>query len=143
MNDEQLELLKSATINIPEFSLKNKKILCNVVDVYDGDTVKVVFFTNNILHRWTVRLKGINTPEMRPSLKLEGREMVIENAKKSRDFLKSLFKQSNNLVYILCDIFGKYGRLIGTFFINEHESTFEESINNNMIISGYAQQYKK
>lgn len=141
MNPEELENLKNATEAIPEFSLKNKKVLCKIVDVYDGDSVKAVFYTSNKLHKWTVRLKGINTPELRPSRKLENRLEIIQKAKESRDHLKEIFEENNNLLYILCDDFGKYGRLLGTFFINENSNDFENSINYKMIQDGYAEIY--
>ena len=81
MTPEQLENLKTATESISEFSLCGEKHLCKIVDVYDGDSVKAVFYTSNTLHKWSVRLKGINTPEMRPSRKLENRLEIIEKAK--------------------------------------------------------------
>ena len=45
---EQLEKIKNATKATPEFSLDGMTSLCKVVDVYDGDSIKVVFFVNNI-----------------------------------------------------------------------------------------------
>jgi endonuclease YncB( thermonuclease family) len=141
MTPEELESLKNATKSISEFSLENNKVLCKIVDVYDGDSVKAVFYTFGKLHKWSVRLKGINTPELRPSRKLENRNEIIQHAKESRDHLKKLFEENNNLVYILCDDFGKYGRLIGTFFIDENTSDFESSINYKMIEDGYAKIY--
>ena len=62
MTPEELENLKNANESISEFSLEGNKVLCKIVDVYDGDSVKVVFYTFNTLHKWSVRLKGINTP---------------------------------------------------------------------------------
>lgn len=141
MTPEELESLKNATKSISEFSLENNKVLCKIVDVYDGDSVKAVFYTFGKLHKWSVRLKGINTPELKPSRKLENRNEIIQHAKESRDHLKKLFEENNNLVYILCDDFGKYGRLIGTFFIDENTSDFESSINYKMIEDGYAKIY--
>lgn len=141
MTPEELENLKNATKSISEFSLQNNKVLCKIVDVYDGDSVKAVFYTFGKLHKWAVRLKGINTPELRPSRKLENRDEIIQRAKESRDHLKKIFEENNNLVYILCDDFGKYGRLLGTFFINEEKSDFESSINYKMIQDGYAKLY--
>ncbi len=141
MNPEQINNLKLATMDTPELSLKNQKYLCKIVDVYDGDTVKSVFYFKDTLYRWNVRLCGINTPEMRPSRNKEGRDKIIENAKKSRDYLKSIFEKSNNLVYISCGGFDKYGRLLGTFFTSENDNDFENSINKTMINTGYALVY--
>jgi len=141
MTPEELENLKNSTKSISEFSLENNKTLCKVVDVYDGDSVKVVFYTFGKLHKWSVRLKGINTPELRPSKKLENRDEIIQRAKESRDYLKKIFQENNNLVYILCHDFGKYGRLLGTFFTEENKNDFKSSINYKMIQDGYAKVY--
>jgi len=141
MTPEQLEILKTTTESISKFSLCGEKHLCKIVDVYDGDSVKAVFYTSNKLHKWSVRLKGINTPEMRPLRKLENRLEIIEKAKQSRDHLKEIFEKNDNLVYILCDDFGKYGRLLGTFFIEDDKNDFNSSINYNMILDGYAKVY--
>ena len=50
----------------PIFSLEGTKHLCKVVNVYDGDTCKVVFPFSEKMCRWNVRLTGYDTPEMRP-----------------------------------------------------------------------------
>ena len=141
MTPQELENLKNSTETIDEFSLQGKKLLCKIVDVYDGDSVKAVFYTSTILHKWAVRLIGINTPELRPSRKLENRLEIIQKAKESRDHLKKIFEQTDNLVYILCGDFGKYGRLLGTFFIDANKNDFKDSINYQMIQDGYANVY--
>jgi endonuclease YncB( thermonuclease family) len=143
MTPEQLEHLKLSSKFTQELNFKNKTFLCKVVDVYDGDTVKVVFYFHDVLYRWNVRLYGINTPEMRPSKLNPLRKSIKANAIKSRDFLKSLFQTTNNLVYIECGDFDKYGRLLGTFFYKDTISFFDESINYAMILGGYAKEYLK
>lgn len=143
MTPEQLEHLKLSSKFTQELNFKNKTFLCKVVDVYDGDTVKVVFYFHDVLYRWNVRLYGINTPEMRPSRLNPLRKSIKANAIKSRDYLKSLFQKTNNLVYIECGDFDKYGRLLGTFFYNDVISFYHESINHQMIVSGNAKEYLK
>lgn len=143
MTPEQLEHLKLSSKFTQELNFKNKTFLCKVVDVYDGDTVKVVFYFHDVLYRWNVRLYGINTPEMRPSKLNPLRKSIKANAIKSRDFLKSLFQTTNNLVYIECGDFDKYGRLLGTFFYKDTIRFFDESINYAMILGGYAKEYLK
>ena len=141
MNAEKYHVLINSTIDTPELSFKGKTFLCKVVDVYDGDTVKVIFYLNDTLYRWTVRLYGINTPELRPP-KLHPLRMSIKaNAIKSRDYLKSLFLKKDNIVYIKCDDFDKYGRLLGIFFLEEGQDNFDDSINDHMVLSGHAKSY--
>ena len=143
MTPEQLEYLKLSSKFTQELNFKNKTFLCKVVDVYDGDTVKVVFYFHDVLYRWNVRLYGINTPEMRPSRLNPLRKSIKANAIKSRDYLKSLFEKKNNLLYIECGDFDKYGRLLGTFFYKDIISLYDESINHQMIVSGNAKEYLK
>ena len=49
----------------PEFSLDGYKVNGKVVDVYDGDSVKIVFSLHNSFYKWKCRLEGIDTPELR------------------------------------------------------------------------------
>ena len=134
MNPEQLNQLKQADDSIPEFSLDGIKQMCKVVDVYDGDTVKVVFFTNNILHKWSVRLYGINTPELRPSRSMPNRDIEIQKARESRDFLKKELEKYDNIVCIKCLHFDKYGRLLGLLYpkLDSKDSFNQLLINNNL-----------
>ena len=51
----------------------------------------------------------------------------------ARNYLKSLIMNDNQLVYVKCGEFDKYGRLLGTIFINKKDkvSVNEMMINNN------------
>ena len=139
INDNQLKELKQATKEIPKFSLNGVNTICKVVDVYDGDTVKVVFFTKDELYKWTIRMYGINTPEMRPSLKNPNRDSIIQNAKQSKMYLISKLKEKDFIVYIKCFGFDKYGRLLGELYPDDK---YELSYNTLMINEGYADIYK-
>ena len=66
-----LKSLKNKLLNCNNdtkmFSLNGKTKLCRVVDIYDGDTCKVVFRLNRKIYRWNVRMEGYDSPEMRIS----------------------------------------------------------------------------
>lgn len=128
------------TINnkTPMFSLEDMKFKCKVVDVYDGDTVKVVFPMNGNIYRWSVRLTGYDTPEMRPPKNQPNRDEEKKAAYAARDFLKSKVMNDKQLVYIKCGEFDKYGRLLGTLFIKEDD---EKSVNDLMIEMGHGYIY--
>ena len=51
----------------PIFTLEGSFVQGKIVDVYDGDTVKIVLnlSINSDYFRWNCRLSGINTPEIR------------------------------------------------------------------------------
>ena len=71
--DNVLSKLKSANKKTDKFTLNNLIKICKVVDVYDGDTCRVVFNHNGEINKWNIRMNGYDTPEIRPSKKLENR----------------------------------------------------------------------
>ena len=122
----------------PLFSLEGNFVQCKVVDVYDGDTCKVVFPLNGEIYRWNVRLTGYDTPEMRPPRSQENREEEIKAAYAARDFLRGKVMNQDQLVYIKCGEFDKYGRLLGTLYLEEND---EVSVNDLMIENGHGYAY--
>ena len=132
------DILKNCDRKTKKFSLEGQTKLCKVVSVYDGDTCNVVFDHNGVINRWNVRMNGYDTPEMRPSKKLPNRDEIKQKAILSRDFLKSLIFNNEQLVYLKCGKFDKYGRLLGDIYINEND---EESVNSLMIKTGHGYEY--
>ena len=128
----------SVNEDTPLFSLESKYLLCKVVDVYDGDSCKVVFPLNEKMYKWNVRLTGYDTPEMRPPRNQENRDEEIKAARSARDFLKEKVMNQDQLVYIKCGDFDKYGRLLGTLFLEEKD---EVSVNDLMIQHGHGYAY--
>ncbi len=140
MNEEQLTHLKLANEDTPIFTLEGLKTLCKVVDVYDGDTIKIVFYYKDDLLKWTVRLWGINTPELRPSLKLANREEIIRKGKEARDYVIDMCKKVDNLVYFDCMGNDKYGRLLGKIYLDKD---YTVSINDLLIKNEHAVEYMR
>lgn len=160
--DEELNIRKTSK-SIPEFNLQGHIKVCKVVSVYDGDTIKVCFYHNNVINRWNIRLLGLDTPELRPSRKIVNRDDEIKKAKGSRDYLKSILltPDENNqpkLFYLKCNDFDKYGRLLGEIFeynpilfqhndnqsggnLNMYPGLHPASINTHMIRQGHAKYY--
>jgi len=103
-----------------------------VVSVYDGDTITV-----NIdlgfgvtMHKQKIRLLGIDTPELR------GSEEEKTKGRAARDYLRDLIDGRHIMLKTKKDKTGKYGRLLGTIYINDI------NINQMMIDHGYAVEYK-
>ena len=90
---------------VKEFSFKGDEKKAKVVEVYDGDTVKVVFPVQDKLYKFTCRIQHVDTPEVRTRNKLEKAYGL-----KVRDILRE--KILGKLVSIICDDFDKYGRLL-------------------------------
>ena len=117
------------------FSFEGRECLGKVVDVYDGDTVKIVFPLSEKeperLYRWNCRLINVDTPEIRTkNLKEKAYAKVV------RDKLRE--KILNKLVFVKCLDFDKYGRLLVEIFDNEE---CKECINNWLIVNEYAKKY--
>ena len=84
-------------------------------------------------------MEGYDTPEIRPRKTVPNRDDVKKAAKESRDFFKSLVcNDQNQLVYILCGGFDKYGRLLGKIYVNQDD---EFSVNEIMVERGYGYEY--
>ena len=101
--------------SIPMLSFKGQRIYCKVVSVYDGDTIKVVFpiigSGSMKLYKWNCRINGVDTPELRTRNHLEK-----NLGYKVRDKLRE--KILGKVVYIVCDTFDKYGRLLVNIYVH-------------------------
>jgi len=142
------------------FTLNNIKTIGKVVDVYDGDTCKIILLYNNELHKFVCRLTGIDTPEMKPPLKNTNRDQEILSAYKCRNRLvqlvsncdcpientfgkkefNTLIDTNTKIINITCHEFDKYGRLLVSLYdINDIE--FTQSFNKILIDEKYAKSY--
>jgi micrococcal nuclease len=103
--------------------------------VVDGDTIDAdidLGFDISLTKR--IRLAGVDTPESRTSDANE-KKYGLE----SKEWLKKRCENAKNILIKteLPDSTEKYGRIIGHLFINDEET----SLNNQMIIEGYAWSY--
>lgn len=167
--EKKEELLKCLDKNINCFSLSGKVFYCKVVNVYDADTCKVVFYLNDELVKYTIRLKGIDTPEMKPPSSDKNRKIQIKEAKRSRNRLiqlstdcnlelesdlskskiQNLINNNKKIIQIKCEEFDKYGRLLASLFGNvsndsndSNKSNESLSFNEILIKEGYAYKYE-
>ena len=117
----------------PIFTLEGSFVQGKIVDVYDGDTVKIVLnlSINSDYYRWNCRLSGINTPEIRTKNTKEKEFGLLV-----RDKLKERIE--NKILLIKCGEFDKYGRLLVEIYENNGELL---SINNWLIENNYAKPY--
>jgi endonuclease YncB( thermonuclease family) len=133
---EKDEILKCKDCNINNFSLKGKEFYCKVVNVYDADTCRAVFFLNGDLVKYTIRLKGVDSPEIRPPSSDKYRHFQITAAKQSRNRLiqlctdceleieselskskiQKLINDNKKIIKIKCEEFDKYGRLLASLY---------------------------
>lgn len=105
-----------------------------VVSVYDGDTITVdISLGMRITMCETIRLYGINTPEVRGPQKPEG---LVSRAW-LRDQLKNCMVDEEDylMIHTLKDKSGKYGRLLAELWIGDR------CLNTEMVELGLAVKY--
>ena len=122
-------LMKANPKDIPYFSFNGIRTIAKVVKVYDGDTITIIFEYNGKMIKYSCRIFGIDTPEIR-SQNPEERKLAYE----ARDFLRSLIL--NKIVHIELLKFDKYGRLLINVFTES-----SQNISDIMIEKKYAKPY--
>ena len=108
----------------------------NIIRVYDGDTVwaDLDLGFGIWMRNQAIRLRGINTPELRGETKEAGIA--------ARDRLKDLLTRAGNKCVIKTvkdDQTGKYGRILGELLVAGEEI----SLNQVLIDEGFAVPYMK
>jgi len=110
--------------NIRKFSLDGFTTIAKVCKVYDGDTITTIFKYKGEYNKWSIRIYGIDTPEIRTS-NVEEKAAGIA----ARDFLQD--RILNKIVRLECKEFDKYGRLLANVFF-EDQNISETMIEQNM-----------
>jgi micrococcal nuclease len=100
------------------FSFEDRIIEAYVCKVYDGDTIHAIFKHEDKYQKFKIRMLGYNSPELKPSRKIKNRDIIIKNAKKSRDRLSDLIFRK--VVKLDCGKFDKYGRILATVYFNNN-----------------------
>lgn len=116
-----------------EFDLTDYATWVRVVDVYDGDTLKVLMSYRGRVDMWRVRMDGYDAPEMKPLKTHPRREEEMERAKRSRNALRDMTMGCN--LFMRVRGFDKYGRLLGDLYNRRIH------INKFMIENGYGYKY--
>jgi endonuclease YncB( thermonuclease family) len=106
-----------------DFSYKDLVCEAKVVDVYDGDTIRVTFLHNGEFQQWKSRMMGYDSPEMKPRKDNPNRYAEKRAALAAKQALET--KIGNQVVIIHCGTLDKYGRLLITVFTKEGENVNE------------------
>jgi len=154
---KKLENINADDIDL--FSLNGQTYLGKVVEMYDGDTCKIVLAINNNLQKFNCRLLGLDTPEMKPPIDKPNRDIEILNAHKCRNRLlqltttcscqidsilkkpeiKTLLKSNKLILMVKCHEFDKYGRLLVELVSISDETN--KTINQILVEEKYAKAY--
>jgi len=109
----------------------------DIVSIYDGDTMKVILDLGfSITSKQTLRLYGINAPEMRGDNKANG---IISRDWLRRKIYNHIDNGGNISVKTIKDKNGKYGRLLAKVYLDNENI----SLNEQMINEGLAIEYMK
>lgn len=134
------EMYKQHGSGTPYFSLKGVQTYARVIDVYDGDTITVVFDTNGFFLKFKCRLAGVDTCEIRSKNK-ENKQLAVlarsrlfnlitGNVMNEEIRKKELIQYFDDHVFIIwlhCLEFDKYGRLlIQCYSSAEAQKSFSE-----------------
>jgi endonuclease YncB( thermonuclease family) len=124
--------------NTPAFSLDGVQTWVRVVDIYDGDTLTVVIPCFGGFYKFSVRMGGIDTCEIRSKLKANkdkayaARDRVIQcitkNERKlmTKKEIQQLLDSNVYLVWAQCKEFDKYGRLLANIYVEQGGETLSD-----------------
>jgi endonuclease YncB( thermonuclease family) len=129
MNKEDFKQYGGST---PSLSINGLKCYGRLIDVYDGDTVKVILPTFNSYYKFTIRLNGIDTCEIKSKDKIlqdngiKARDRVLElltnNKINTKKDIKNLLESDVFLVWVECFDNDKYGRILANIYKDKNET---------------------
>lgn len=123
MNKADFEQYGGST---PELSIAGLKTYGRVIDIYDGDTCKIIMPTFGSYYKFTVRLNEIDTCEIKSKDKVlqesavKARDKVFELVTGSTAITKNEIKKALEsevyLVWVECCEKDKYGRVLANIY---------------------------
>jgi endonuclease YncB( thermonuclease family) len=138
--------------NTPAFTLEGVQTVARVVDVYDADTMTVILPFGGRMYRFSIRLAGIDSCEIKSKqddlkrraiaarnrvLQLLGINVGLDD-NLSRKEVRSMLTTTVATVWIVCGCFDKYGRVLANVF--QHAGT-RTSISGLLLREGHAYAY--
>ena len=131
IRNDTLDLSKLDPDIIPSLPWLNSYIDVYVYKVIDGDTVKILLLHDRSLFKFSIRIEGIDTPEIRGCSDLEKEAGLLV-----KEFLKKFIEKKIVTLYTTGN--DKYGgRLIGSIFTKEEKLDIAEIL----LYKGYAKRY--
>jgi endonuclease YncB( thermonuclease family) len=116
----------------PELSINGLKSYGRLVDIYDGDTVKIVLPVFDSFYKFSIRLNEIDTCEIKSKDKvlqenaIKARNRLFElltnnkvdavNSINGKNDIKKALDAEVYLVWVECDSKDKYGRILANIY---------------------------
>ena len=128
---ERLECIDPKTVLKVPF--QNEIIYARIEEIYDGDTVKIIILLGDFPVKFSLRILGIDTPEIK---RCEGKLPEEHDAAiRVRDYIRELFPK--NIAKVCIHDWDKYGgRVLGDLFL-----TTGENISELLIKGGWGRPY--
>ena len=140
-SEDEMELKQLGAVdgctsdNTPWFTLRGTESVCQILAVYDADTVTVALPFNGMNYQVKCRLKGIDAAEIRTKNKEEKKVGLT-----GKKFLADLILDKT--IWIRCGDWGKYGgRMIGELYLTHQDLLNNKSINEMIVREGLAYYY--
>lgn len=135
-------LLKANLKNTPKFNFANQTHYCKVIKVYDGDTITVAIEIHKKMYKYSLRMLGYDSPEMKPpKIQIDRDKEIIAATEAKKALVGKIY---NKIIKVHLEDFDKYGRLLGTVYLKKgrlcHKSF--ENINEYMIKNNYGYPYQ-
>lgn len=154
------DLFKKYDINSPKFTLEGLQCEGRIVDIYDGDTITCIIPVHGSMYKYTIRMKGIDTPEIKSKDENEKKKAInarnflikkiLCNDELQKEFsylgdnctrkdIQCFLRKHVILVWIKCYEFEKYGRLLADIYSIYFKN---ECLSDCLIINGHAVKYE-
>lgn len=134
----ELKRLRKADLETAEsIPRKGDLVPSRVVSVYDGDTLTVAYMWGRQLYRTTIRVYGIDAPEMRGGSKLETQAATLVGA-----YVRSMIGNEVRVSLMRHDKYG--GRVIGRVEVDalgDLEGNGPLDLGDHLIAQGFAKPY--
>lgn len=126
---------------LTDFSFKGAVVHAKVVDVYDGDTLRLVFVYRDELIQYAIRMEGYDSPEMRPAKTHPNREAEKQKAVAAKEALAG--QTANQVLVAELGEFDKYGRPLAKLYLTEEPAkrSAANCVNVWMVENGYGRPY--
>jgi endonuclease YncB( thermonuclease family) len=157
MDDDAFILDLEACVphEIPRFSFAGQNFYTRIIDMYDGDSFRIVVHVNGVTAYAMTRLVGIDTAEMKSktaaakAIAQESRDFALSWALKSSDKtfatkkdIKAALADTPAIVFVKCHDNDRYGRVLVEVFRNREDAeASRNSLNQLMIAKGGAVAY--
>jgi len=121
--------------DLPMFGFIGTTVNAKVVEVYDGDTITIVFYYKGIPIKHRLRTEGYDSPELKPLKTIYNRDLHVRCGYIAKEYMSKLILNKVVKVVFNDKHNDKYGRLLGTIYDGN------VNINQVMIDGGYGKTY--